>query len=166
MASYFEGHSVASFRLVSNGRSVHCLCNSATTAPAVTHLSWTAVSHPAEYCQIYIHTTFPTRRHTHSHLGMLSLLLFLLQILVPWLLFCQILLLCSCFWRSHFLPGVMMMLIMTSCSVIITLSRILEATLPLLLSYFFVVLKQFSTETVQRQRTREDRRQNGHNDWP
>lgn len=59
-----------------------------------------------------------------------------------------------------------MMLIITSCSVIITLSRILEATLPLLLSYFFVVLKQFSTETVQRQHTREDRRQNGHNDWP
>lgn len=45
--------------------------------------------------------------------------------LSPGTSFYQILLLCSCFWRSYFWPGVMMMLIITLCSVIITLYRIL-----------------------------------------
>lgn len=62
--------------------------------------------------------------HTHIHTHAEPLLLCSLQIFVPWNLFCQILLLCLCFWRSLPWPGVMMMMLTRLCSVIITLNPV------------------------------------------
>lgn len=165
MAFDFPHHSAAPLRPVSDSRTLHCPCNSTTTAPTwltVTHsrvaLSQTAESASEEHGQ----TQFPTNTHTHT---LQSLHHFIqCRSLSRGTSFVKSS--CSCFWRSHFWPGETMMLIITPCSVIMTLNRTLEATASLSSYRFSLVFLSNCYWDSARQHTRKDRRQNGHNDWP